>query len=412
MSSVAVAAAPRLSVLLLGLSAGSFLAATSGLVITPFLLVMADELGTDLAAVSALFAFSNLTWALAALGAGQLSDRLGRKPVLLGGLGLLLGSCLGTALASDYPSLVFWRIVSGLGGGAQTPIIFATAADRFPPARRGRALGWVMTGQSMALVLGTPLSALIGSVAGWRWSVGSLALPALVLLMAFAWLLPSPPAAEARGSRGQASVLQLIGRARVLALFGANSLERVCYSSLAIFFATYLIATYDVSLESLAGALMLVAIGNVFGNQVGGRLADRVGAKHAIVAVAMTCNGLLALPLLAGTPGVLLSIGLALVYNFANALCRPSLIWMITEISRESRGAIMGLTITVSAAGWLIASALGGWLISAHGFGALGGLAAASGLGSAAFALVASFGGRHAPATETQTETPPLQPAR
>jgi len=392
--------------LLLGLSTASFLAATGGLVIVPFLLTIASELETDLAAISVLFAVSNLTWAVGALGAGPLSDRLGRKPVLLSGMALLAICCFGAALAQDYPSLAFWRFGSGLAGGSQTPIAFAAASDLFPAARRGRALGWVMTGQSMSLVLGTPLSALVGSLSGWRWSVGGVGLATLVSLVALASVLPRPPRREARSAHAEASLLQLVADVRVMALFGASSLERVCYSSVVIFFATYLIVTYELPLDWLAGALVVVALGNVLGNQLGGRLADRVQAKHVLVGVAMICNGLLALPLLLGAPGVLASIGLGLLYNLANAVGRPSLIWLISEISHESRGAIMGLTITVAAVGWLIASAVGGWLVAGYGFGPLGLLAAASGLGSAALAALTGYVGRSPARGEARADTP------
>ena len=44
--------------------------------------------------------------------------------------------------------------------------VFATVSDHVQPSRRGSALGWVMTGQSLSLVLGVPLATLIGAQAG------------------------------------------------------------------------------------------------------------------------------------------------------------------------------------------------------------------------------------------------------
>ena len=47
---------------------------------------------------------------------------------------------------------------------------FAAASDLVPASQRGKALGWVMTGQSMSLVLGTPLVTYLGAQAGWRFA--------------------------------------------------------------------------------------------------------------------------------------------------------------------------------------------------------------------------------------------------
>ncbi len=91
------------------------------------------------------------------------------------------------------------------------------------------------------------------------------------------------------------------------------------------------------------------------------------------------------------TPGIGVSILLGLLYNFANGLGRPPLIWLVSELSREGRGALMGLQIMVAGIGWLTASSLGGWLVVTHGFGSLGVLAAVCGLGSAAFAMLSAF---------------------
>lgn len=379
----------RQMLLLLALSVVGFLGSTNGISLSPFLLAMASDLGTDLGAMSLLYTFSNLTWAVTALAAGPLADRLGCKPVMLAGMGLMALSGLASALAPDYPSLVVARLLTGLGGGTQMPTVYAAAADLLPSSQRGKALGWVMTGQSLSLVLGSPLSALLGAYAGWRWSIAALGLLGFVWLVILALLLPASTGAEGRRARTEGGIARLVTSRRALPIFAASACERVCYSSAVIFFATFLIATYGVSLQSVAGALVIVAIGNVVGNQLGGALTDRLANRHAFVAIAMTATGLLALPLLLLAPGLLVSIGLALVYNLANALCRPPIIWLISQISRESRGALMGVQVMVAGFGWLIASSLGGWLVVVYGFGALGLLAAACGLASAAFALLA-----------------------
>ena len=379
----------RQMLLMLALSGVGFLASTNGISLSPFLLAMASEVGTDLGAISLLYTVTNLTAAVTAVAGGPLADRFGCKPVMLAGLTLTAVSGLATALAPDYATLVAARLLAGLGFGTQMPTAYAAAADLLPSGQRGKALGWVVTGQSLALVLGSPMSALLGAYAGWRWSIASLGLFGFAWLVLVALLLPATTGGGARRERTAGGTLRLVASRRALPIFAASALERVCYSGAVIFFATFLIATYGVPLQWVAGALVVVAIGNVVGVQIGGVLTDRVANRHALVAIAMTATGLLAVPLLQLAPGVLVSVGLALVYNLINALCRTPIVWLISQISRESRGALMGVQVVVAGFGWLIASSLGGWLVVTHGFGALGLLAAGCGLGSAACALLA-----------------------
>lgn len=385
----------RQMLLLFALSVVAFLGSTNGISLSPFLLVIGEDLGTDLGAVSLVYTFSNITWAVTALAAGPLSDRLGRKPVMLVGMGLMAASSLGTALAQDYFGLAFWRFVTGLGGGTQMPTVFAAAAEVLPAGHRGKALGWVMTGQSLSLVLGPPLSALIGAYFGWRWAIAVLGIAGLAVILVLAWQLPGSARAETRRSGAEGGMARLLSRPSTLALFAASACERVCYSSAVIFLATYFIVTYGIGLQVVAGALVVVAIGNVAGSQLGGWLTDRVQNKSRLVGGALLATAVLALPLLAMSPGLAASVGLGLAYNLVNGLARPPLIWLVSELSRESRGALMGAQVTVSGLGWLTASSLGGWLVVSHGFGALGALAAVCGLASAACALLsASFARR------------------
>src|SRR5437868_9095813 len=71
--------------MLLALAFATFLVTGNGIAISPFLLDMARDLGMSLAAVANLVALSSITWGVASLFAGAASDRIGRKPILIGG---------------------------------------------------------------------------------------------------------------------------------------------------------------------------------------------------------------------------------------------------------------------------------------------------------------------------------------
>ena len=126
--------------MLLTLSAGALLSTMASIGITPFLLDVAHDLGTDLSASSNLVALQSLSWGVASVFAGALSDRLGRRPILAIGLLGLAVSGLGMASSTDYIAAAAWRLFGGLGGGSFMGAVFATVSDHVPAANA--VAGW------------------------------------------------------------------------------------------------------------------------------------------------------------------------------------------------------------------------------------------------------------------------------
>ena len=371
----------------------TFLVTSTGTILAPFLLDMARDLDTDLAAVANLIAVGATTWGAASLVAGFGSDRVGRRPILLAGLLALGGALAGVASSGTYAWLVAWQCVAGMGGGAFMGTVFATVSDQVAPGQRGRALGWIITGQSLSFVLGVPLVTFIGSLAGWRGAIVAQALATLVITTAVWAAVPRAPAKRS-GRSGSGAPIAALLNPRVLALLGAGTMERACFAGLAVYLATYLLTTYGVSLQELALGLALVALGNLVGNVLGSQLSDRLSARPLFFAGSSIATGILALPLLLWQPGVAVSIGLGFAYALANALGRPALLAALSDVPSEVRGAVLGLNITCASFGWLGATALGGWLVTTTGFGSLGVFSALAGLVGAVLATIGWWSAR------------------
>jgi len=380
----------RRSAMLVALATGGLLSTATTVGITPFLLDIARDLNTDLAAAGNLVALQSISWGLVSLFAGAASDRLGRRPLLIAGLLILVISGGGVAAADSYAWVAAWRLFGGLGGGTFMGTVFATVSDHFPATERGRSLGWVVTGQSLALVLGVPGMTLAGTFAGWRGAV--LAHAVVVLVCAGAvWCLVPPRSRRALDRPVPLSGLARLVGPRVLALLFAGSSERVCYAAVAVFLPTYLLTRYAIDAPHLALALLLVALGNLFGNVLGAHLTDRVPVPQAVLAFSLVAAGLMALPVLTWAPAVEVSIGLGFLYTLVNATGRPALLSLLSEVSDEARGAVMGLNITFSSLGWLGATALGGGVVGMAGFGGLAALTFAFGMLGGGLCAVATW---------------------
>jgi EmrB/QacA subfamily drug resistance transporter len=102
--------------------------------------------------------------------AGVLADRVGRKRMLLLGVGAFtLGSLIG-ALAPNPAVIMIARTVQALGTAAYTPAAAAVLIASFPPERLATAIGvWAVTG-GVAASLGPSLGGLVVASGGWRWA--------------------------------------------------------------------------------------------------------------------------------------------------------------------------------------------------------------------------------------------------
>lgn len=131
----------------------------SGNARAPFLLDMSRDLATSIGLIANLMAMNAIARGAASLVAGAWSDRIGRRPFLIGGPLALTVSMVGTALAGSYGWVAFWVTMGGFAAGSCTPAVITEVTSRVDNTHRGRALGFALSGQSMAMLLGVPLAA-------------------------------------------------------------------------------------------------------------------------------------------------------------------------------------------------------------------------------------------------------------
>ncbi len=349
---------------------GVFVAAATGMTRAPFLLQMAHDLAVDLVLISHLLSVTATTWGVTAFFTGKLGVLFGRRRVLMVAQVVLGLTMIGVALATAYWQAVVWVAIGGAACGAYMGTVFGEVADRVADSMRGRAMGWVIGGQSLALLLWVPAASWIGSFVGWRGV--SLVIAGCAFAVAVVTLVSFPAAPARAGGSGGAGSLAAALKPRVLALLGASIAERTCFGLVATFFATYLQLAHGLGLAELVLPLALVAGGNFLGNMLGGRLADAVRDRALLYAATSVATGVVAVALFVSTPAMVPAVALATVYGLVNGMSRPALISLLSGVPAEVRGTVLGINITCASVGWVTSAVVGGMLAAAQNWAALG----------------------------------------
>ena len=100
---------------------------------------------------------------------GWLARNFGRKRLLMASVGGFTVSSLLCGLAPNLPLLVVFRLIQGATGGAMQPLSQAILLEAFPPAQRGKAMGFWGLGIVVAPILGPVLGGWLTDTYSWRW---------------------------------------------------------------------------------------------------------------------------------------------------------------------------------------------------------------------------------------------------
>src|SRR3954467_1014456 len=100
---------------------------------------------------------------------GRLSDLFGRRPIILFAISLFIVASVLAALSQEMWQFVAARGLQGLGAGAIFPVAFATLADLYTPAERGKYAGYFGAVFGLSSILGPAVGGIITDTFGWHW---------------------------------------------------------------------------------------------------------------------------------------------------------------------------------------------------------------------------------------------------
>lgn len=134
-----------------------------------------------------------VTWAISSLFFGALSDRVGRKPILIP---MVLGFSLlswFSGLVHSYHQLLFVRALLGAAAGPAWSVLTALIEESSPSARRGRNIGIVVSaGALVGLAIAPVLTTQVAALVGWRWAFFVCGVPGFILAVLI-WKFVSEP---------------------------------------------------------------------------------------------------------------------------------------------------------------------------------------------------------------------------
>jgi MFS transporter, DHA1 family, solute carrier family 18 (vesicular amine transporter), member 1/2 len=325
----------------------------------PVLPDLSRRFGATPTMIGLLFGSFGVTLLAVSVPMGAVSDRVGRRLPLVGGMIALAAASTLFALARSLPWLFAARMVQGAADGVTWVVGFALVADLYGPEERGRVMGYVMSGTSVALMLGP-------SLGGWLYALGGIALPfafvaGVSLLCAGGFALIRPEPAPARSVTPPVwSVLQaplVAVCAAYVVLIGATlaMLEPV----LPLFFNRRLaLSPVQIGLlfGAAAGALIVMPI-------VYGPLVDKWGSRRLVRLGLVLAAAWM--PMLATAVGIKSALALILVeWMLVPLAVTPSLAYMaeVTSIGgTDAYGVGYGVYNTAWAIGLLVGPAVGGF---------------------------------------------------
>ncbi|UZJ78038.1 MFS transporter [Fictibacillus sp. KU28468] len=332
-------------------------------IIIPVLPFFAEKVGANPAQLGLLMAVYSLMQLLFAPIWGRVSDRIGRKPVMLIGIAGLSISFFLMAVSSQLWMLFAARIIGGLLSSANMPTTMAYVADITTPENRGKGMGILGAAVGLGFIFGPAIGGVFSKTSlntpFYLAGISSIITFFLVLFVLKESLPkelrtngPSEPGSRWKAFTGAISILF------VLQLFISLSL-----SGLEATFAYFAAKKAGLDTNHLGYIFMIMGFaGALVQGGLVGRLTKKFGEGKVIqagIVISAAGFGLILLVHNFTTAAIYLSI-----FGIGNGVIRPSVSALLTKTSTSGHGSVTGLLSSFDSLGRIIGPPLGGWLFS------------------------------------------------
>jgi predicted MFS family arabinose efflux permease len=344
----AISSGERESVLRI-LSAAAFLIFFKSYLVAPLIPSLSREFHASVELVGLLIPAYLLPYGFSTLFYGPISDRIGRRPILLALLAAMALTCLGTASVHSIWQLLIWRMIAGVCTGGIIPISLALFGDLYPYNQRGRPIGWLFGAIAGGMAFGSTFGAILNPIIGWRVLfvlIGAVS----AIDLAFAWrhrrLLDGirnqhPP--------GVAVIVrnywELVRDPRGARTYGMILLNGMFHSGIFAWLGLYFSRRYGLGDRGIGLALLGYGVPGLLLGPFIGHMADRFGRRLVIPAGLLLAAGC-AVVLIPSMPIACAAIAVTLL-SLGYDMSHPPLAGIITSLNPQRRGQALGLNAFV-----------------------------------------------------------------
>jgi predicted MFS family arabinose efflux permease len=373
----------------------------------PFLPVISRGLGVPLEVASLLLTVRGLLGATSPF-FGYLSDRIGRKPLMLGGLLMLSAGAALLATGHSFGMALVAFALLGLAKSSYDPAMQAYVSDVVPYEHRGRALGATELSWSASWLFAVPLTGLL--IARWSWRAPFLIIALLGLVCLFGTVrlansraVPADGQGDATPRRNLRATLQPLLSRRTLLILVVSALVILANENFFIIYGVWMEAQFGLAPAGLGLVSVVVSLAELGAAILSAISIDRLGKYRALfIGLAANACAYLLLRGLAGNFGGALAgiILLAASSEYAIVSTLP----LVSELAPTARGTVMAVNAALTSIAAAAASLMAARLWKA---GELGGVT----ILSAGCILVAISLLWLAVVVARPRRTPPLSPA-
>lgn len=349
-----------------------FAASSQIMIIAPILPRISEQLAVSEALLGILVTAYAVMVGVCALITGPISDKIGRRKILLIGTSIMTGALFLHGLVFDFLSFLFVRGLAGAAGGILSGASVSYVGDYFPYERRGWANGWIMSGIAMGQILGIPIGTVLAEYFGFRAPFLAFAVLMLFALLLIWLTVPQP---DIKLQKAKITVigsirkyLLMLRKPEIIASAVSYFLMFLSLSVYVIFLPTWLETTFNVSGNEIASLFLVGGIANVITGPQAGKLSDLWGRKSIII---FSCIGL----------ALVMALTIPLVQSFWVAYVLFFVIMMLvamrispfqaltTElVSGRKRGTLMSLLVAIGQVGYGIGGTIAGPAYVSQGY--------------------------------------------
>ena len=330
-------------------------------IIIPVLPFYAEEIGANPTELGLLMAVYSLMQLIFAPMWGQVSDRIGRKPVMMIGIAGLAVSFFIQAISTELWMLFAARVLGGILSAANMPTAMAYVADITTEENRGKGMGIVGAATGLGFVFGPAIGGIFSKISlstPFYLASGS----SFITLMLVFILLKESKLKNSQSSKEKTSIWKAFNGA-ISILFVVQLLISLSLSGLEATFAYFAAKKAGLDSIQLGYIFMIMGFGSamVQGGLVG-KMTKKYGESSVILGgMIVSAVGFCLILLVHNftTAAIYLTI-----FGLGNGVIRPSVSSLLTKTSTAGHGSSTGLLSSFDSLGRIIGPPLGGWLFS------------------------------------------------